>query len=132
MPNENAPTRKPGTAMLTKYLDGDYDLENSFVIGDRLTDVQLAKNLGSKAIFFHNNDAGTKLLKEAELENVTSKITESWDDIFEARLFASYIYKEDNVYDRKIQEYATGKDALYESERIKEELFNFEHDLWSY
>jgi len=56
----------------------------------------------------------------------------SWDDIFEARYFASYIYKEDNVYDRNIQEYAVGKDALYESERIKEKIFNFEHDLWSY
>lgn len=51
--SENAPTRKPGTAMLTKYLDG-YDLENSYVIGDRPTDVQLAKNLGSKAIYINN------------------------------------------------------------------------------
>lgn len=56
----------------------------------------------------------------------------SWDDIFEARRFASYIYQEDNVYDRKIQEYSTREDALYESERIKELIFNFEHDLWSY
>lgn len=56
----------------------------------------------------------------------------SWDDIFEARRFASYIYKEDNVYDRKIQEYASTEDALYESERIKELIFNFEHDLWSF
>lgn len=56
----------------------------------------------------------------------------SWDDIFEARYFASYIYKEDNVYDRNIQEYATGMDALFESEKIKEKIFNFEHDLWSY
>lgn len=50
-PEENAPTRKPGTAMLTRYLDGDYDLANSYVIGDRLTDVQLAANLGAKGIF---------------------------------------------------------------------------------
>lgn len=56
----------------------------------------------------------------------------SWDDIFHARLFSSYIYKEDNVYDRQIQQYATGKDALYESERIKQQIFNFEHDLWVY
>lgn len=56
----------------------------------------------------------------------------SWDDIFEARLFDSYIYKESNVYDRVIQEYSTGLDALFESDRIKDELFNFEHDLWSY
>ncbi len=53
MPHENAPTRKPGTAMLTKYLYG-YDLANSYVIGDRPTDVQLARNLGSKAIYIEN------------------------------------------------------------------------------
>ncbi len=50
-PEENAPTRKPRTGLLTKYMTGEYDLQNSFVIGDRLTDVELAKNLGSKAIF---------------------------------------------------------------------------------
>lgn len=53
-PHENAPTRKPGTAMLTKYLTGKYDLANSYVIGDRPTDVQLARNLGSKAIYLRN------------------------------------------------------------------------------
>ncbi|MDE6117314.1 MAG: bifunctional histidinol-phosphatase/imidazoleglycerol-phosphate dehydratase HisB [Duncaniella sp.] len=49
-PEDNAPTRKPRTGMLTKYIDGDYDLANSFVIGDRLTDIQLANNLGAKGI----------------------------------------------------------------------------------
>jgi imidazoleglycerol-phosphate dehydratase/histidinol-phosphatase len=49
-PEDNLPTRKPGTAMLTHYLKGDYDLENSYVIGDRLTDVQLADNMGCKSI----------------------------------------------------------------------------------
>ena len=52
--HENKPTRKPNTGMLTKYLEGDYDLKNSFVIGDRVTDIQLAKNLGAKAIFIKN------------------------------------------------------------------------------
>src|SRR5687768_13052741 len=52
--SENALTRKPGTGMLTKYLSGEYDLENSYVIGDRPTDVQLARNLRSKAIFINN------------------------------------------------------------------------------
>jgi len=56
----------------------------------------------------------------------------SWEDIFEGRFFSSYIYKESNVYDRSIQEYATGLDALFESDRIKQKLFEFEHDLWSY
>lgn len=56
----------------------------------------------------------------------------SWEDLFEARLFESYIYKESNVYDRNIQEYATGMDALLESDRVKYENFAFEHDLWNY
>ena len=54
------------------------------------------------------------------------------DDIFFKRLFGSYIYKEENVYDRFINEYSKGLDALLESERIKNELFLFEHDLWEY
>lgn len=54
-PQDHAPTRKPGTAMLTSYLDNpDYDLANSFVIGDRITDVQLAANLGCRAIWLNN------------------------------------------------------------------------------
>jgi imidazoleglycerol-phosphate dehydratase/histidinol-phosphatase len=52
--NEHKPTRKPGTALLGKYMDGCYDLENSFVIGDRITDIQLAKNLGAKGILLQN------------------------------------------------------------------------------
>ncbi len=51
--HENKPTRKPGTAMLHKYIYGDYDLANSYVIGDRGTDVQLAQNLGTKAILIN-------------------------------------------------------------------------------
>lgn len=57
----------------------------------------------------------------------------SWDDIFEARLFSSYVIKESNVHDRRIQDYTkNGVNALLESERIQSEIFNFEHDLWSY
>ena len=56
----------------------------------------------------------------------------SWEDIFEARFFSSYIYKEDNVYDRVIQEYATDLDALFESDKIKQKVFEFEHDLWEF
>jgi gliding motility associated protien GldN len=56
----------------------------------------------------------------------------SWEDLFEMRSFASYIYKESNVYDRKIEEYLQGVDLLMESERIKNDIFNFEHDLWQY
>ena len=56
----------------------------------------------------------------------------SWEDIFEMRLFGSYIVKESNVYDREIQNYATGIDAVLESERIKMEIFKKEHELWSF
>jgi len=55
--HENSPNRKPGIGMLGQYFDGSYDLANSYVIGDRKTDVQLAKNLGSKCIFFGENNA---------------------------------------------------------------------------
>lgn len=66
LPKDNAPTRKPGTAMLTKYIKGKYDLENSFVIGDRLTDVQLAENLGTKAIFFNSKKNNKAVLSTTD------------------------------------------------------------------
>lgn len=56
----------------------------------------------------------------------------SWDDLFTMRRFESYITKESNVYDRSIQEYATGVDAQVESDRIKQEIFEKEHDMWNY
>jgi gliding motility associated protien GldN len=62
--------------------------------------------------------------------NNTQRLT--YDDLFFKRMFSSYIYKESNVYDRKITEYAKGMDALLESERIKNEIFLTEHDLWEY
>src|SRR5690606_2443061 len=55
IPQDNLPTRKPGTAMLNHYLRGDYDLAHSYVIGDRLSDVQLAENIMSKSILLSNN-----------------------------------------------------------------------------
>src|SRR6188508_401346 len=54
-PHDNLSTRKPGIGMLTRYLDGSYDLASSYVIGDRITDVQLAKNLGCRAIWLNND-----------------------------------------------------------------------------
>ena len=56
----------------------------------------------------------------------------SFDDLFWKRMFQSYIVKETNLYDREIDSYKAGVDALLESERIKEKIFNFEHDLWSF
>ncbi|MFH6971165.1 bifunctional histidinol-phosphatase/imidazoleglycerol-phosphate dehydratase HisB [Flavobacterium petrolei] len=86
-PHENVPTRKPGTAMLTKYLNNpDYDLENSFVIGDRITDVELAKNLGSKAIFINKDEAlgGDEISsKRHELDSVIALQTTDWKTIYE-------------------------------------------------
>jgi len=70
-PEENAPTRKPGTALLSRYIYGDYDLGKSFVIGDRKTDVQLAKNLQCKSIFLNN-----ETYDEADLS------TSSWAEIY--------------------------------------------------
>lgn len=67
---ENAPTRKPGTGLLTAYMKGDYDLENSFVVGDRSTDIELARNLGAKAISFSEEERS-----EAELS------TTNWSEI---------------------------------------------------
>ncbi len=71
--SENKPTRKPNTGMLTKYLNGDYNLKNSFVIGDRLTDVKLAENLGCKAIFIKNYD-----LTNGNIDQGVDK----WEDIY--------------------------------------------------
>ncbi len=71
-PTDNHPNRKPGTGMLTEYLNGDYDLENSFVIGDRTTDIQLARNLGCKAIHI-----SSEVVTDAELT------TTDWSRIYE-------------------------------------------------
>ncbi|MFD2942936.1 bifunctional histidinol-phosphatase/imidazoleglycerol-phosphate dehydratase HisB [Flavobacterium notoginsengisoli] len=86
-PEENAPTRKPRTGMLTKYLNNsDYDLANSFVLGDRLTDVELAKNLGAKAIFMNDTDgAGSNEIsaKREELNETIVLQTMDWKKIYE-------------------------------------------------
>lgn len=79
--HEHAPTRKPGTALLGKYASGNYDLEGSFVIGDRITDVLLAKNLGAKAIFICDEEQGKAKIAEAGLTDVCVLVTPSWDRI---------------------------------------------------
>lgn len=81
MPEDNAPTRKPGTGMLTEYFGDNYDLKGSFVIGDRITDVQLAKNLGTKAIFFASDESKSDLERQ-NLENYCALISNDWDEIF--------------------------------------------------
>ena len=80
-PEDNAPTRKPRTGMLTRYINNeDYDLAGSFVIGDRATDVELAKNLGCKAILLQDDK---ECLKEKNLEDVCSLATTDWDRVAE-------------------------------------------------
>jgi imidazoleglycerol-phosphate dehydratase / histidinol-phosphatase len=84
---DNAPTRKPGTGMVTAYLNNtNYDIAGSFVIGDRITDVQLAKNLGSKAIWLNNDAAlGGKEVKDSveKLRSVVALETTDWKKIYE-------------------------------------------------
>ncbi len=87
-PHENAPTRKPGIGMFAKYINNpDYDLANSFVIGDRITDIQLAKNLGCKGIWINNDAAlGSTEIKDKVEELRQSTIvleTTEWSKIYE-------------------------------------------------
>jgi len=79
-PEDNLPTRKPGTAMLTEYFTEAYDLVGSFVIGDRYTDVELAKNMGCKAIFISTDE---EILKEKGLTAYCALQTTDWNRITE-------------------------------------------------
>ena len=85
-PSENSNTRKPKTGLLTDYFSDDYDLKKSFVIGDRLTDVELGKNLGSKAIFINddtNLGTGEISVKKEELNPYIALETNDWQKIYE-------------------------------------------------
>ena len=85
-PKDNAPTRKPKTGLLTKYFESEYDMENSFVIGDRLTDVELAKNLGAKGVFIDNKTElglGETESSNTELESYIGLRTNTWKAIYE-------------------------------------------------
>ena len=83
---DNAPTRKPNTGLVTEYFSDEYDLANSYVIGDRLTDIELAKNLGSKGIFINDNtNLGTTeiTVKRDELNKFIALETNDWKRIYE-------------------------------------------------
>ncbi|MGB5500735.1 MAG: bifunctional histidinol-phosphatase/imidazoleglycerol-phosphate dehydratase HisB [Maribacter sp.] len=85
-PYENADTRKPGTGLLTDYFSDDYDLASSFVIGDRLTDMELAKNLGAKGIFINDNThLGTDeiTVKREALNDIIVIENNDWENIYE-------------------------------------------------
>ena len=84
-PHENLATRKPGVGMLQKYFSSEYDLANSYVIGDRLTDVNLAKNLGAKAIYMLNPEDPGKSessLTDEELKKLVALQSTDWEEIY--------------------------------------------------
>ena len=80
----------------------------------------------------YNPEAREVLARERVFNIANDSSPMSYEDLFEMRFFASYIYKESNVFDRRLEDYLSGTDLLMESERIRQEIFNFEHDLWSY
>jgi len=106
LPKENSPNRKPSTGMLTSYLgNNEYDIANSFVIGDRITDIQLAKNLGCKAIWLNNDP--TLGLNEINTEETFQESialeTTNWKSIYEyLRLGQRIIQHERNTNETKI------------------------------
>lgn len=82
-PEDNSPNRKPRTGMMGKYLSGEYDLANSYVIGDRLTDMELAVNLGAKGIWLHPSDEEAEKLLAENPSISPVLITEDWDKVTE-------------------------------------------------
>ncbi|WP_018627396.1 bifunctional histidinol-phosphatase/imidazoleglycerol-phosphate dehydratase HisB [Niabella aurantiaca] len=107
-PEENAPTRKPGTGMLTRYINSpDYDLAGSYVIGDRITDIQLAKNLGCKGIWLAQDEAlGAAEISGSvkELESTIALKTINWQDIYALlQLQSRVITHERNTNETKIK-----------------------------
>jgi imidazoleglycerol-phosphate dehydratase/histidinol-phosphatase len=74
LPEENSPMRKPRTGMLTSYTEGEYDLENSYVIGDRITDMELARNLGARGILIGNEQAANAEVMCSDWDQVYSYI----------------------------------------------------------
>jgi len=106
-PKDNASTRKPGVGMFTEYLNNtEYDLANSFVIGDRITDVQLAKNLGCKAIWLNNDpDLGGTEISDAikDLHSTIALETTEWKKIYEfLKLGNRVVNHERNTNETKI------------------------------
>ncbi|MEL6655293.1 MAG: bifunctional histidinol-phosphatase/imidazoleglycerol-phosphate dehydratase HisB [Bacteroidota bacterium] len=84
--HENKPTRKPGTDLVQHYMNGEYDLANSYVVGDRLTDMQLAQNMGARGIWINNDpDLGADELAQEQLQKLGNTIaltTKDWADIY--------------------------------------------------
>ena len=81
--SDGAPTRKPRTGMFGRYTGGGYDLAASYVVGDRATDILLARNLGARGILFAQETAGRRMLREAGAEEACVLISDSWSEIAE-------------------------------------------------
>ncbi|MDC7999838.1 bifunctional histidinol-phosphatase/imidazoleglycerol-phosphate dehydratase HisB [Aequorivita todarodis] len=119
-PHEKADTRKPGIGLLKKYFSEEYDLQNSFVIGDRLTDMELAKNLDAKGIFINDDtNLGTSeiSLKAEELQKYIALETNDWQKIYEflkLKQRVSEIHRKTNETDIsiKLNLDGTGKSAI--------------------
>ena len=128
-PQENAPTRKPGVGMFGKYLSGDYDMASSYVIGDRATDVELAYNLGAKAILLQPKAAGEAMLKDKAFASTCVLITPRWADV------AEFLRRSERVavIERKTSEtdirIAVDLDGGSESQ-VDTGLKFFDHMLW--
>jgi imidazoleglycerol-phosphate dehydratase / histidinol-phosphatase len=99
-PEDNAPTRKPRTGMLGEYSSDQYDLAGSLVIGDRLTDIELAKNLGCKGILMQPKETALTQLQHASLKEWCTFISDDWDEI------AAFLFKTERsaVVDRTTAE----------------------------
>jgi imidazoleglycerol-phosphate dehydratase/histidinol-phosphatase len=131
-PEDNAPTRKPGIGMFTGYLNNSaYDIINSYVIGDRITDMKLAKNLGCKGLWLKNNPLlGAEEINDTadDLTNVIALETTRWKDIYEfLRLPQRKVYHQRNTKETTI-EVELNPDGTG-SARIKTGLGFFDHML---
>jgi len=89
-------------------------------------------NIKVPLFWVYYNEARQLFANSEVFNRVNDAERRSYDDLFQKRIFSSYIMKESNVYDRRIDDYAQGLNALLESERIKTEIVNMEHDLWEY
>ena len=128
-PQENAPTRKPQTGMFTKYLSEDYDMSQSYVIGDRATDVELAANLGAKAILLQQVSVGEKMLEEKSFAESCVLITPRWSDVAEFLRRTERIAEINRVTSETAIKVKLDLDGAGESE-ISTGLNFFDHMLW--
>ena len=106
------------------------------IIGVALIREKLTENgdvLGDEVMYWVYYPDLRNVLSQHPVYNIKNDAaTMSWEDLFEIRYFSSYIMKESNAYDRRIKDYAAGLDLLYESDRIQNDIRNYESDLWEY